>query len=60
MTKYNKMVSLDIVLEIIDKLEIKDAADGFDSGYNNGVCAAYDAIVERFVTKEEIEAQAGE
>lgn len=47
--KNDKMVNIDDVLACIDDMEIEDAADGFDSGYNNGIYAVYDKIVEVFV-----------
>ena len=46
--KNNSMVSIDDVLACLDDLEIEGAADGFDGGYNNGISAAYDKIVEVF------------
>lgn len=51
--KKDNMVNIDDVLACLDGLDIERPAEGFDSGYNNGISAAYNKIVEVFVEKEE-------
>jgi len=57
MNKQDKKICVDDVLAILekvtDKLMIEDAADGFDSGYNNGICAVYDRFKEAIISMSE-------
>lgn len=57
MEKHDNMVKVEDVLAILDKvtddLMIEDAADGFDSGYNNGICAVYSRLSDTLLSMTE-------
>lgn len=51
---HDKMVKIDNILAILEKVTddvmIEDASEGFDLGYNNGICAVYDRLKEVLIS----------